>query len=107
MSVARMFNLILAVSGLVLLAPMMLVIAMGIRLSSPGPVLARATARRADGTHFSFIRFRTDESNSDRPTEFGSFVRRYSLDRLPALVSLLLGEISLKDLWQISHEPTA
>ena len=55
MSVARLFSLILAVSGLVLLAPLMLFIAMGVRLSSPGHPLVRATGRCADGTHFSFV----------------------------------------------------
>ena len=107
MSVARLFSLVLAISGLVLMAPLMLVVAMGTRLSSPGHPLVRATGRRADGTHFSFVRFRTSAPDSDRPTEFGRFLRRNSLDRWPALVSLLLGEISLKDLWQISHDPTA
>ncbi len=107
MSVARLFSLVLAVSGLVLLAPLMLIIAMGIRLSSLGHPLVRATGRRDDGTHFSFVEFRTNAPNSDRPTEFWRFVRKHSLHRLPALVSLLLGEISLKDFWQVSHDPTA
>jgi putative colanic acid biosynthesis UDP-glucose lipid carrier transferase len=107
MSVARFFSLILAVCVLVLLAPLVLGVALGTRLSSPGQPLVRATGRRADGTHFSFVEFRTNFPNSDRPTEFGRFVRRHSLHRLPALVSLLSGEISLADFWQISRDPIA
>ncbi len=107
MSVARLLAVIIAFAGLTLLATVMLIIAMGTRLSSPGSVLTRATRRCGDGWVVSFIRFRTNGRDSDQPTKFGGFVRRHSLDKLPALVTLLIGEITLRDFWEIVCDPTA
>jgi putative colanic acid biosysnthesis UDP-glucose lipid carrier transferase len=107
MSISRVFGLIFAVACMTLLAPVALLIAMGVRLNSSGEVLVRSTKRRGDGTGFSFVRFRTNGPDSSRATEFDRFVRRYGLDRVPAIVSLLNGEITLRDLWDITREPGA
>jgi lipopolysaccharide/colanic/teichoic acid biosynthesis glycosyltransferase len=107
MSAARFLAVVIAFASLALMAPLMLVIAMGIRLSVSGPVLTRATRRRSDGTDFAYVRFRTTDRESGQPSDFGRFVRRMSLDDMPALVSLLRGEITLTDAWEIGFHPTA
>ena len=107
MSNERLLGVIVALAGLTLLTPMIVFIALGTRLSSPGPVLIRSTMRRSDGTHFSFVRFPTSDPDSTQSTKFGAFLRRYSLDKLPALASLLHGEITLKEYWDVSRDPAA
>jgi putative colanic acid biosynthesis UDP-glucose lipid carrier transferase len=106
MSVTRLLGVIFALVGLTLLAPLIAIVAIGTRLSYPGHILIRATRQRSDGTHFSFVRFRTNGPGSDQPTAFGRYVRTGCLDQLPALVSLLIGDITLQDLWQIDREPS-
>ena len=91
---------------LLLLAPVMLLIALGVRLSSPGPVLFRQERVGLDKRPFQMLKFRSMRVNeaSDtawssagdpRKTRFGSFLRRYSLDELPQLFNVLKGDMSL------------
>ncbi len=101
MSRARIVEVIVATAGLTLLAPVILFVAMGVRLNSSGTVVVRSTTRREDGSALSFVRFRTNDPDSNKWTEFGLFLRRHSLDRLPALVSLLVGETTLREFWHI------
>jgi putative colanic acid biosysnthesis UDP-glucose lipid carrier transferase len=107
MSRSRMVDVIVAFCCLALLTPLIVLIALGVRLNSPGTVVVRSTRRRGDGTGFSFVRFRTNDPDSNQATEFGRFLRRNTLDRLPALVSLMRGEITLRDWRDISREPGA
>jgi lipopolysaccharide/colanic/teichoic acid biosynthesis glycosyltransferase len=105
--------------GLMVLTPLMLLIALLIRLDSPGPVLFRQLRRGYRGRLFRVLKFRTmtadaeqqlenleqsNESaggvlfklrNDPRVTRLGSFLRRYSLDELPQLMNVLWGEMSL------------
>ena len=108
---------ILAVA-LVLLVPLCVVIALAIRLDSPGPVLYRQTRIGRGGRPFRMLKFRTmsvdadelrDElrhlhqeieglfklENDPRLTRVGRILRRYSLDELPQLVNVLRGEMGL------------
>ncbi len=107
MSVERLVGLIVAFVGLTLLAPVLVLVAMGVRLNSSGAAIVRATRRRDDGSSFSFVRFRTNDPNSNQATIFGRFLRRHSLDQLPALASLLTGKITLRDLWNLARETAA
>jgi exopolysaccharide biosynthesis polyprenyl glycosylphosphotransferase len=105
--------------ALVILAPMLLTIAMGIRLTSRGPALFRQTRVGRDGKEFTLLKFRTMVANADemlsslnhlnmceggplfkiqrdpRVTRIGSLLRRTSLDELPQLLNVLRGRMAL------------
>jgi putative colanic acid biosynthesis UDP-glucose lipid carrier transferase len=99
---------VLATLAVVLLAPAMAMIALAVRLSSPGPVLYRQERVTWNGEHFWMFKFRTmpidAESQSGpvwsrraepRATRVGRFLRRFSLDELPQLFNVLRGEMSI------------
>jgi len=97
----------LAVALLVLLALPMLAVALGIKFSSPGPVLFSQRRHGLDGKIFSMWKFRSMKchheqgvvtqahKNDQRITPFGAFLRRTSLDELPQLFNVLLGQMSI------------
>jgi undecaprenyl-phosphate glucose phosphotransferase len=103
-----MMDRALALVALVLLSPLMLGIAIAVKLSSPGPVLFRQKRHGRAGKEFSMLKFRsmrTDQeagaevkqaTRSDpRVTPLGAFLRRSSLDELPQLFNVLNGSMSL------------
>jgi Undecaprenyl-phosphate glucose phosphotransferase len=92
----------------VLAAPVMAAIAIGIKLTSPGPVLLRQERMGLDGRRFVMLKFRTMRADAEadtgpvwaatddpRRTRLGALLRRFSLDELPQLVNVLKGEMSL------------
>jgi lipopolysaccharide/colanic/teichoic acid biosynthesis glycosyltransferase len=98
----RLFDLLFASLWLVLLAPVMLVIAILVRLDSPGPILYTPHMVGHQGRLFRLRRFRTmftdrhDAGDPDeRLTRVGRFLRTYSLDHLPMLLNLLDGSLTL------------
>jgi lipopolysaccharide/colanic/teichoic acid biosynthesis glycosyltransferase len=114
----RCMDLAILAVTLVLLAPLAAVIALAIRIDSPGPVLYRQVRIGRGGKPFRMLKFRTmsvaaherrDElrhlneargglfkiENDPRLTTVGRILRRYSLDELPQLVNVLRGEMSL------------
>lgn len=91
---------------LVLLAPLFLVIAAAIRLDSPGPVFFRQARVGLGGVTFQIFKFRTmvvdaeklgsyqTKKNDSRVTTIGRLLRRSSLDELPQLVNIVLGDMA-------------
>lgn len=91
---------------LVLTSPVMLICAIGVRLSSPGPVIFRQERVGKDKKPFYMYKFRSMRLNDaqdsawttqhdDRRTKFGSFLRKCSLDELPQFWNVLKGDMSL------------
>jgi len=101
----RALDLALVVAAAPLLAPIALVVAVGVRLSLGNPVLFRQERPGLDGRLFILHKFRTMTAETDadgrplpdgrRLTRFGRFLRRSSLDELPELMNVLRGEMSL------------
>ncbi len=101
----RVMDITGAVLGLVLLSPVMLVVAVAIRLTMGSPVLFRQVRPGLHGKPFTMYKFRTmldlwdDQGNllpdGLRLTGLGRFLRKTSLDELPELVNVLKGEMSL------------
>ena len=104
----RLLDLSCASLGLLLLSPLMALIALAIKLSSPGPVFYRQERMGLDGRRFLMYKFRTmieraeDETgpiwaapHDTRRIQVGSILRRLSLDELPQLLNVIMGEMSL------------
>jgi exopolysaccharide biosynthesis polyprenyl glycosylphosphotransferase len=117
LAVRRVADLIIALALLVLLSPLLLGIAIGVKLASPGPVLFRQVRCGLHGRRFTFLKFRTMRTdaerlkplleafnemdgpafkmtNDPRVFPFGGFLRRTSLDELPQLLNILRGDMS-------------
>ncbi|HUU57732.1 MAG TPA: sugar transferase, partial [bacterium] len=106
--IKRFTDVAFAASLLLVLAPVLLVIALAIKLTSPGPVLYRQERVGQDGRTFELLKFRSmrhkaeeetgpvfAKENDDRVTPFGRFIRRTSLDELPQLINVLKGDMSV------------
>lgn len=115
----RIFDLIVATSLTIILSPILIAIAILIKLDSPGPVFFKQTRMGLRGRHIKVWKFRTMVVNADqllkeleakneikggvlfkmkndpRITKVGRVLRRYSLDELPQLINVLIGEMSL------------
>lgn len=118
----RALDLLVASAGLVVAAPAMAVVAIAIRLESPGPAVFRQRRVGQDGREFTFYKFRTmfadarerfpdlydydfaegqlgssyyKPADDPRRTRVGTFLRRTTLDELPNLVNVFLGQVSL------------
>jgi len=104
----RGLDLVAGGLALVVLAPALLVVALAVKLTSPGPVLLRQERMGLDGRAFSMLKFRTMRADAeaesgpvwaapddDRRTPVGAVLRRFSLDELPQLINVLRGEMSL------------
>lgn len=103
----RASDVILASAILILIAPLMLAIAIGIKRQSPGPVLFKQRRYGLDGREIMVYKFRSmtvaedgnqirqATRNDSRVTPFGAFLRRTSLDELPQFINVLEGKMSI------------
>ena len=102
----RLFDVVASGLGLLLLLPLLCAIAIGVRLSSPGPILFRQTRVGYNRKTFEMLKFRSMRVNDasdtawstaqdDRRTKFGAFIRKTSLDELPQLWNVFRGDMSL------------
>ena len=104
-AVKRIGDILISFVLLVVLSPLMLAIAIGVKLSGPGPVLFRQERVGKNKKPFEMIKFRSMRTDIDhtgwstdrdpRKTKFGSFIRKFSLDELPQLWNVLTGSMSL------------
>lgn len=104
----RTFDLLFSAAALILLSPLFALLALGVALSSKGPVFYRQERIGRDGRRFFLVKFRSMYRDAEsgtgpvwtvkddsRVTPFGRLLRRFSLDELPQLVNVFRGEMSL------------
>ena len=102
----RSFDFITSLIGLILLSPLFLIIAIGVKRSSPGPVFFKQIRVGYQRKVFKMLKFRSMRQNSEedtawttnedpRRTKFGAFLRKTSLDELPQFINVLKGDMSL------------
>jgi len=104
----RLSDIAIAGLALILLSPVFLAVAIGVRWTSPGPAFYRQKRYGLDGREITVLKFRsltvvedgaqsyTQVARNDaRLTRFGPFIRKTSLDELPQLVNVLLGDMSI------------
>jgi exopolysaccharide biosynthesis polyprenyl glycosylphosphotransferase len=102
----RMLSFVVALIGLLVLAPILALIALVIKLDTGGPVLFRQTRLGRGARPFHLIKFRTmqpvenptsewAQDNLDRITGVGRWLRRFRLDELPQLVNVIYGDMNL------------
>ncbi len=103
---ARLVSIAVALAGLVVFAPLLLAIAILVKLDSRGPVLFVQERAGRHGKPFGLLKFRTMHPTDERPSEWvldnihritrvGKYLRRFRLDELPQLVNVLQGEMNL------------
>lgn len=103
----RYLDIVIAGMGLIVLAPLLVVVALAIKLDSPGPVFFRQRRCGFNGRCFQIVKFRTMRVQEDgatvtqaqsldsRVTRLGKWLRRSSIDELPQLFNVLEGSMSL------------
>ena len=104
----RVLDFILSLAGLILLSPVLLIIALIIKLTSPGPVFFKQKRVGKNKTYFNILKFRTMRTDTpkDTPTHLltnpdqyitpiGKVLRKTSLDELPQIINILKGDMSI------------
>lgn len=101
----RAFDVVVALGGLVLLAPLLICAAIAVKLTSRGPVLFHARRVGHRGREFSMLKFRSmrvtplgpalTSAGDRRITTVGRWLRRTKLDEVPQLINVLRGEMNL------------
>src|SRR5688500_15286129 len=97
----RVIDIVFSVVWLSITAPLMTLIALLIRIESPGPILYSPHMVGQNGSVFSLLRFRTmstvmtDSGTEQRLTRVGGLIHNTSVDHLPMLINLLKGDLTL------------
>jgi len=103
----RLFDVVVSFLGLIIISPFLFLIGLGVKLTSPGPILFGQRRVGLDGHEFLMWKFRTMKvdaeakgsgwttENDPRKTKYGSFLRKTSFDELPQLWNVLVGDMSL------------
>lgn len=103
----RLFDIIASGMGLLILSPILIVIAIWIKLDSPGPVFYRQVRVGRNNKDFQIFKFRSMRVGSDkgslvtiggrdpRITKSGYFIRKFKIDELPQLINVFIGDMSL------------
>ena len=103
----RLFDIVASLSGLILLSPLFIFVALWIKIDSKGPVFYRQVRVGRNNKDFRIFKFRSMSVGSDsgsqvtigssdsRVTRVGYWIRRYKIDELPQLINVFLGDMSL------------
>ena len=103
----RLFDILVSGIGLICLSPLLLIVALWIKLDSPGPVFYRQVRVGRYNKDFRIFKFRSMRIGSDkgslvtiggrdpRITRSGYFIRKFKIDELPQLINVLIGDMSL------------
>ena len=104
----RVLDIVCSAAALLVFGPLLLVLALAVKLDSPGPVFFRQKRVGKGKTHFEILKFRTMriDTPKDTPTHLlenpdqwitrmGKFLRRTSLDEVPQIWNILVGEMSI------------
>lgn len=108
MRIKRLLDFILSLLGLIILSPLFLILIIAIKLDSRGPVLFKQKRIGIHKSHFYILKFRTMriDTPKDTPTHLlenpeqwitkvGKFLRKSSLDELPQIINILMGDMSI------------
>ncbi len=106
LGIARLMSMILAGAGLIILAPLLLLVALAIKLDSRGPIFFTQDRLGLGERHFSLLKFRTmypdiqktsewARDNTHRITRTGRWLRKYRIDELPQFLNVLSGDMNL------------
>ena len=101
----RVLDELIAYSVLAITGPLLVLVALAIKLETPGPVLVGENRIGLDGRPFQMLKFRTYPHSDDRslppwgrdPTELGKVLRFTRIELLPQLINVLRGEMSIVD----------
>lgn len=106
--IKRWIDLTFSIAGLAVLLPLFVLVAIAIKLDSPGPVFFKQKRIGINKTHFNIFKFRTMRTDTpkDTPTHLladpdlyitktGRFLRKTSLDELPQIINILFGQMSI------------
>ena len=103
----RLFDILASGCGLLVLSPIFIIVAIWIKLDSPGPVFYRQTRVGRHNKDFRIFKFRSMRVGSDkgslvtiggrdpRVTRSGYFIRKFKIDELPQLINVFTGDMSL------------
>jgi exopolysaccharide biosynthesis polyprenyl glycosylphosphotransferase len=106
-NVKQMLDMVLSIISLIVLLPLIIFLVIGVKMSSPGPVLYRQQRVGRFGKHFKIYKFRSMYHNAEengpelsskhdpRVTRFGQFMRRHRLDEIPNFINVLKGDMAL------------
>ncbi|MGM0753095.1 MAG: sugar transferase [Bacillota bacterium] len=108
MKIKRLIDIILSLIGLIVLSPIYLILIIAIKIDSRGPVLFKQKRVGINKTHFNILKFRTMriDTPKDTPThllsnperyitKMGKFLRKTSLDELPQIWNIFVGQMSI------------
>jgi len=107
-AIKRAFDILFSLTAILITSPIMIFIAIGVKLSSPGPIFFKQERVGLNNKTFNMLKFRSmrvedpnkekfqwTTENDPRKTKFGSFIRKTSLDELPQFFNVLFGDMTI------------